>query len=450
MMQIPNEKFISGIHHWQKEVFTEFDRMLFAKGRKRFFMLKWHRRARKTSLLLNILIRECLRNPNSVYPYVGPTYRQAKNIVWRDPNMLFSYLPDRQLCPWEKNESELFIKFPNSSILPIKGGDDPDSLRGLDAAGVGFDEWDDMKEIVWTQIFRPIITQDPKRWAIFTYTPLDNHATEMWRRAQEWKDWFTSFLPASKSKLLSSDELAKARREMPTWLYDREFECSDITDEEYTLITSKALDELRNICIVFPDTKDIVSCDPDASLGGDECAIKYFKNYREVDESVFHEKDTTKIAFKIELMCRKHKCNNIIIDKVGVGKGIYDMLCACEEWNVTGFDSRNEASDKDRFLNRRAEAWWYVMEIVMDKKVFYPEDILTRQDLSSVRVKPSGRKIQLEDKKLTKSRLGRSPDRGDAYVMGIWGLQFVEPKTKKKDRWDDAFDEERKVSSMAM
>src|SRR3990167_2304708 len=54
----------------------------------RFKSLILHRKAGKTALALNKLIQQALLNPNRVFWYVAPTYKQAKEIVWRDPEML--------------------------------------------------------------------------------------------------------------------------------------------------------------------------------------------------------------------------------------------------------------------------------------------------------------------------------------------------------------------------
>jgi hypothetical protein len=80
---IPTKEFCKTIHTGQKKVLRAFDRK-----EARFFILNWARRHRKTTTAINILSKEAVKNPNSVYLYVGPTYKQAKNIIWRDPNML--------------------------------------------------------------------------------------------------------------------------------------------------------------------------------------------------------------------------------------------------------------------------------------------------------------------------------------------------------------------------
>jgi hypothetical protein len=440
---IPVSRFTANIYDWQLDALREFD-----KGQKRFFLLKCHRRARKTSLLLNVLIRECVRNPKSVYMYIGPTYRQAKNIVWRDPNMLMSFLPDKANLRWESNETELFIKFANGSILTIKGGDDPDSLRGIDVKGVGIDEWALMKKQIWQEILRPVIAQDPSRWAMFAFTPKGvTHATEMEKQSKDWPDWYFVKLQASKSGIISKAELDKAKRELPPWLYEQEFECADITDEEMVLITSRMLEELSHVVHYSPAKKKIVSCDPDCSIAGDECVIYAFENNKVIDEDIFHERDTDKIAFRVDLMCDKHDTPDVIVDSIGVGAGVYSRLLSKKNRNVQSFDSRESAANSDRFENRRAEAWWTVMEKIVNKEADYPEDLTLRQDLTSVRLKPAAKKIQLELKTDTKRRLGRSPDRGDAFVMGLYGLDYVVERKTSRDRWEE---KPRRKSAMAM
>lgn len=356
--------------------------------------------------------------------------------------MLFSYLPDKREVPWVANESELYIRFPNGSILPIKGGDDPDSLRGIDANGVGFDEWALMKKEIWTEIFRPIVAEDVNRWAIFAYTPKgENHATDMWRASKEWSDWHRSLLRASESGLIPREELLKAQREMPTWMYEQEFECADITDEELTLITSRLVYELKSYKQTKGHIKKLVSCDPDASVVGDECVIYYFENEEIKDEKIMRERDTKKIAHECNLMCKKHETSNVAVDTIGVGMGVVSELNSLG-LNVLPFDSREKALNKRKFANKRAEAHWYVMEKMQNHEVPYPKGLLLRQDLTAVKINPANRKILLEKKLKTKARLGRSPDRGDAYVIGIYSLQFVQPESEDIDEYGRRASEE--------
>lgn len=41
-----------------------------------------HRRAGKTTAVLNHLQRDCLRIAESQFAYIGPTYKQSKRVAW--------------------------------------------------------------------------------------------------------------------------------------------------------------------------------------------------------------------------------------------------------------------------------------------------------------------------------------------------------------------------------
>lgn len=396
-------------------------------------ILCWHRRARKTTLGLNLLIREAFTHPKKVYGYIGPTYKQAKAIVWRDPNMLMRYLPPSIVL--RKNESELYVELTNNSIIVIKGADEPDSIRGQDYQGVFIDEWALMKDMVWTEILRPIITQDISRWALFAFTPKGrNFVYDYWMKADLWPEWYKSFLPLSKSKLIDSEEIVKAQKEIPTELFNQEFECSFLADEERTLISSRAVEDLRGVRHLWKDTKRVIACDP--SQGGDECVIYAMENTEIKETKILHVRDTMVIAGEIASMMYKHKTETAAVDSIGIGAGIYDRLRELGK-KVIGISSANKAGEEERFYNCRAEMWWYVMEQIRDKKISWPEDLELRRELSFVkyRVVNSNGRIQLDSKETTKETLGRSPDRADAFVYGLWALKDIQPI--HKDGWKD-------------
>ncbi len=219
LVKVPTPEFVKGMTKWQREIFVDFDEK---KGR--FFLVNWHRRARKTTLAINLLIREAASNPNQRYGYITSTYIAAKNIVWRDPNMLKKYLPEEAII--RKNESELFVEFTNGSILSIHGADNPDSLRGVDFRGVVIDEWAFVAPVVWTEIIRPIIAQSKDRWAMFIYTPRGrNHAFRMMVQTKDMPEWKHYSLDAETSGIIPQEELEKIKKEIPAITYAQEFMC---------------------------------------------------------------------------------------------------------------------------------------------------------------------------------------------------------------------------------
>lgn len=424
MTGLPNASYESIMRKWDREFFSAFDRKL-----ARFFVLLRHRRSRKSTTVLNLLIREACTYPKRQYAYIFPIHKEAVKSIWRNPMMLFNYLPSQREIKWTCNESDKFIKFANGSYFWLFGADDPPSLRGPDYHGVGISEYAYTKPEVWDAVIQPIIRVDDDRFAIFDYTPNgQNHGLNLWNQAGEMRGWWRQELKASQSGIIPADELEDLKKTMPKWLFEQEYECSFITDEDRTLITSRMLDDLKNYAFVRPYMRKIVACDPDCSLDGDECVIYYFENEQVKDENIFNERDTSKIAHQVNLMCQKHGTNNAIVDNIGVGEGVWSELNRLKI-NVQRFDSRESAID-ERFKNKRCEAYWYLMEQAVNHKLAYITDSILRQDLCSVKA-DGANPIRLEEKKETRKRLGRSPDRGDTYMMGIWGLKQVEPEKQE-------------------
>ena len=191
-------------------------------------VLAIHRRAGKTSLGLNKIIMEAARIENSgeIFHYVFPTKTQAKEVVWKDPNMLFRYLP-KELIE-KRNEVELTVFLKNKAQIYIKGADDPDSLRGSGPKGVILDEYAQMKPEVYMEIYRPIIAAKGGSWIWFMGTPKGKN--DFWNKFEyakmHEKEWQWLELRASQSNIIPIEQLRLARKEMPEALYNQEFECA--------------------------------------------------------------------------------------------------------------------------------------------------------------------------------------------------------------------------------
>lgn len=223
-VQIPVAEYRESEHQWQRQV---------RASNKRFKIVCWHRRARKTTMALNILIEACCETKNKTFGYIAPTYTQAKSIAVVDPMMLKRYIPGLvKAKPF--NESDLRQEFKGGSVLEIKGADNPDSIRGVGWQGVVLEEWATMKHgrQIWEEILEPILRENGG-WAVFIYTPKGkNFAYEYSERAKQDKtgDWMFSLLRASQSGLIDANELLKARDSMPERLFAQEFECSFLED----------------------------------------------------------------------------------------------------------------------------------------------------------------------------------------------------------------------------
>lgn len=465
VMTIPNKQVNTGWHYWQLEYLNYFDR-----GLARFGMLEWHRRARKTTLAVNQLVRQACKHAHCKYVYISPTQVQTRALVWDDPLMLTNALPDRRQMNYKLNETKMLVTFANGSMVKFGGSDNPDALRGIDAVGVVPDEWSLCDPTVWTTIFRPIMSGEvtfPRkksegeilpdmRWALFLYTPKGpNHATMMFNnaacvegeqrlptagRAKKCKPgWFASRLTADESKLITAEEMALIKEEieqglMPLSLYEQEYQCKRVTDEERTLITSAMLDRLgtRNwdsIRPTIPAKRKIVAIDP--AFSGDLCAMKGIENGRVMAEHAMHYNMTSEVVFEGKLMAKKIGTRNFIVDCIGNGKGVADGLASDEmHYNVQYFDSAGKVENSKLYANRKAEAVNFVAGKIARCEVEPIEDYETRRQLvylSRYKVTNRGLMIMRPNDEVKKD-LGCSPDKGLSYVYGIWGQERVSPE----------------------
>ena len=168
-----------------------------------------------------------------------------------------------------------------------------------------------------------------------------------------------------------------------------------------------------------------VAVDPSRG-GNDETVIaKRYDNW--VDELVCHQGEITNTGGKVAaLTLREHEDDsNIAVDVIGIGSSVYDIIKEQEGINVSpvNFSERSDARDesgKFGFMNKRAEWWWKVREMLdpaNGQDIALPPDKQLRQDLASPRYLVTTRGIKIESKDDVKKRIGRSPDRGDAVVL---------------------------------
>jgi hypothetical protein len=189
---------------------------------KRWGVTVAHRRAGKTVACVQKLIKGALSCPRAQprFAYVAPLYTQAKDVAWEYTKTFAARL---SAIP---HESELRVDLPNGARVRLYGADNPDRLRGLYLDGVVLDEYADMRPSVWGEVIRPMLT-DRTGWATFIGTPKGHNGFyDVWRDAQADPDWFALMLKASKTELLSAEELADARKSMSEDQYAQEFECS--------------------------------------------------------------------------------------------------------------------------------------------------------------------------------------------------------------------------------
>lgn len=143
--------------------------------------------------------------------------------------------------------------------------------------------------------------------------------------------------------------------------------------------------------------------------------------------------DANRAAGMSSRQMKAYPGSGITIDR-GFGSGVIGILKE-QELNAHGVHWGQAARDNKTYLNAKAEDFWLLREALRKGEVAIAplgdlEDELMDDLAGTYFEETSAGKIKIEKKELTRERLKRSPDCGDATVFGFRQL----PKPPKKHR----------------
>jgi phage terminase large subunit len=197
---------------------------------KRWIFVCAHRRAGKTVAEANHLIRAASRNmrkwPPPRYGYVGPSFEQAKDLVW---GYLKQYT--QPIGGVRFYEGDLMVKLPNQATIKLYGGAAAyERMRGMYFDGIVLDEYPLLNPVVFSSVVRPCLA-DYRGFAIVSGTVsevMGDHFTRLKLRAEVDPRWDVFIIPLSETgeEALSHDEAAELTQDMSPEEYAREMECS--------------------------------------------------------------------------------------------------------------------------------------------------------------------------------------------------------------------------------
>jgi len=190
-----------------------------ARDPHRFRVAVAGRRWGKTFLARN-QIAKYSRLPNQLIYYVAPSYRMAKNILWKPlKNKL------REIN-WVKrvHETELSLTLVNNTTIQLKGADNYDSLRGVGLNFLVMDEVADIDPAAWYEVLRPMLS-DTLGHALFLGTPKGlNHFKDLFDMQQNdpvnWRSWQYTTLDGGN---VPAEEIEQARKDLDSKTFAQEY-----------------------------------------------------------------------------------------------------------------------------------------------------------------------------------------------------------------------------------
>ena len=212
-----------------------------------------------------------------------------------------------------------------------------------------------------------------------------------------------------------------------------------------TVFSANIIKKLLSSKPRFAHTKRVVSQDV-ARFGDDETVTYGGVNGQVTEEDILGKNDIPEAANRCLLMKNLINANTIAIDEDGVGGGAYDILRRMEIPNCQLIGVKSNARPLDvHYKNRRAEMWMHAQDQAKKGLCTIPDDKYLIEELSEVRYFFKNGKIQIESKDDIRDRLGRSPDRADAWIMLQWAF-----KNAEEIRGRDSYGNEEKVSGIGV
>ncbi len=239
--------------------------MAFAdQGQGKRLLNIWHRRSGKTKTWINQIAKHMVLAPFcGTYLHIFPTLTQGRRDAWdakghRDEGgMPFrAHFPPELVL--ESSETEMQITFrpmPHQQPQPVSDGrggkkylgsvyqvmgtdkDSLENLRGINAAGVVFEEYPQQDPSAWQEILQPVLTENGG-WAAFPFTPKGkNHAWKLYQDVAGLPGWFTEVLTVDDTRkdapgehggpVITQADLDQMRQEgTPEETIQQEYYCS--------------------------------------------------------------------------------------------------------------------------------------------------------------------------------------------------------------------------------
>ena len=244
----------------------------------RFSVVVLHRRAGKTVMCINHMLRAALTNKllNPRYAFISPYRLQGKATAWDYIKQFAGKIPGTKF-----NESELRCDLANGARITILGAENDQAIRGISLDGCVFDETQSIKPTIFPEVIRPALA-DRKGWCIFIGTPKGrNSFYQLYQSAIKNPTWYACTYKASETDILDEEELQAAKDVMSKDLYEQEFECSfqaAITGSYYGTIIEDLVREKRMVSNLFDEDIDVETW---WDLGmNDQTAIWFVQRYK--------------------------------------------------------------------------------------------------------------------------------------------------------------------------
>lgn len=176
------------------------------------------------------------------------------------------------------------------------------------------------------------------------------------------------------------------------------------------------MDSIDREIAIDPHIPVLLGVDPAA--GGDKSVIARRQGGKVYPFVRFNLSDTMEFTGRVIREAVNYEAESIMVDPIGVGKGVYDRLRE-QGYKAISVDVRRTPRNTDRFDKLRDELWWTLREQFEKGLISIPNDPDLIDQLGTVKsaVTTSSGKEKIMSKVDMRREMGQSPDEADALCL---------------------------------
>jgi hypothetical protein len=155
---------------------------------------------------------------------------------------------------------------------------------------------------------------------------------------------------------------------------------------------------------------------------------------------------TTKTAGIAVQLFNEYGCDRILVDDVGVGGGVCDILVE-QRLPVVGVNFGDKAKDSERFYNLKAEIFWNLRDEFANNTIDIPDHDRFLDELPSLMYEVTSRgQLKIIGKDAMKKLGMKSPDYADALAIAHYGM--YDSRMGILDFYEEQYESDRPIDQI--
>lgn len=384
---------------------------------------------REKALIVSPSNKQAMIIMGYVIQHLFDTEYSKMMIEWTGSLERLKHERSKRRITFKETESEVFILTADARTV----SQEAKSLMGFGATIVVIDETALLPDPMFAKVLR-MVGGGRGRKLVQIGNPFDSAHFKRAFASSRYEKLTINYKQALKEGRLTEEFLDEAREEMSPYDFGIFYECGFPKEGAVNaLIPADWIDLAIN-------QKEISEGDEKSGLDvarfGDDKTVYCFRSGGIVKRLTAVEKrDTMEVVGWARNFLDEDEPENLAIDTVGIGSGVYDRLKE-EEYDVTDVnvgrkpiptDELDEDEAKKKFYNLKAQMAWRLREWFKPKEgksdISIPDDPELIKQLKEIRYNyDSSKRIKIESKEDLKKRIGQSPDKADALMLAFCDL----------------------------